>query len=144
MITEYTNINTTIAAAYNTDNTARSFLFGIKVEKEFKHNVSFSRSASLGDFSSMDVENSSLDVTGSYLLSNEFGVVLGPDDSEGLKIVSEIEETNCTNSNVDIDFDIILHSKNEPPVVHKIDVTMPTVKFVKLLHPKTEGVSLFI
>ena len=141
VITDFTNINTTIIAKYEPvqDNTARSFMFGIEIEKGFEHDVSFSPTVSMGDFSSINVEDSSLVVTGSILLSNEFGVILGPDDTQGLKVVGELQEANCTISNMNLDFDIILHGDDQVPVVHNISVDMPSVKFVKLSLPKTDG-----
>ena len=81
VITDFTGIDTTITAVYTpkTDDSYGEFIFGIQIEKAFQHAVSFSSSVSLGDFSTVSVEDSSLVIGGSFMLSDEFGVILGPD-----------------------------------------------------------------
>lgn len=79
VITNFTQIETTITAEYNpaTDDAYGSFIFGIQIEKTFEVGASFSSSVSLGDFSTLSVEQSYLVVSGSFLFANEFGVILG-------------------------------------------------------------------
>eukprot|EP00956_Cyclotella_meneghiniana_P029717 scaffold72860_cov51-Cyclotella_meneghiniana.AAC.1 len=125
VITDFTGVETNITAVYKsaTDDSYGSFLFGIEFSKSFEYDVSFSSSISLGDFSSISVVESSLAIGGSFLLSNEFGVILGPDDTEGLKCVSEISEDNCASANQNVDFDIILFRDDNPPVAYNISIT---------------------
>ena len=126
VVTDFTGINTTITAVYTpaSGDSYGEFIFGIQVDKSFEHGVSFSSSVSLGDFSTLSVEESSLVIGGSFMLANEFGVILGPDDTQGLKIVSQIDvETNCTSSNQNLDFDIILYRNDDDPIAHNISIT---------------------
>ena len=125
VITDFTNINTTIVAVYNeaSDDSYGSLLFGIKLEKDFEHVVSYSSSIMLGDFSQLVVEDASLIISGSFLLSNEFGVILGPDDTQGLKFIGEIEESQCTDSNQNFNFRIMLYHHQETPITHNISIT---------------------
>jgi hypothetical protein len=125
VITDFTSVPTNITAIYTpgTDDSYGKFNFGIHVEKAFEHEVSFSSSVSIGDFSTLSVEESSLYIGGSFMLDNEFGVILGPDDTKGLKITAQIDEaTNCTSSNKDLTFDIILYHDNDPPIAHNISI----------------------
>jgi hypothetical protein len=126
VVTDFTGIDTTISAVYTpaSGDSYGEFIFGIQVEKAFEHGVSFSSSVSLGDFSTLFVNASSLVIGGSFMLANEFGVILGPDDTQGLKIVSQIDvETNCTSSNQNLDFDIILYRNDDDPIAHNISIT---------------------
>jgi hypothetical protein len=80
-ITNFTNIPITITAKYisATEEEDGRFIVGIRIEKGLKAGVSFSSSLSLGDFSTLSVEESRLSVGGTLMLYNEFGVILGPD-----------------------------------------------------------------
>jgi hypothetical protein len=124
-VTSFTGIETTITAIYKpaTGDDYGAFTFGVQFLYAVELGVSFSSSISLGDFSVMSVEESNLAIGGSILLSNEFGVILGSDDTQGLKIVSEVSETNCTASNTNLNFDIILSRDDEPPVAHNITIS---------------------
>lgn len=104
-----------------------SHLFGIELKKALEHAVSFSSSVSLGDFSAISVEDSSLTLAGSFVLSTEFGVILGADDTKGLKIASDISKDSCTSSNENLNFDIILYHDNDAPVIHEISVNQCVV-----------------
>lgn len=57
--------------------------------------------------------------------SNTLYIVFsGPDTESSLKIVSQINnETDCTSSNQNLDFDIILYHDNDPPVARNISIT---------------------
>ena len=125
VITDFTQIDTTITAEYSpaTGDAYGFLLFGIQIEKGFEVGVNFSSSVSLGDFSTITVEESSLILDGSFFLSNEFGVILGPNPDQALKITSQINDANCTDSDQNVDFDIILYHDNDPPVAHNISVT---------------------
>lgn len=80
-ITNFTNVPTTITAEYisGSETEAGRFILGLQVEKSFDVGVSFSASLSLGDFSTLSVDESRLSIGGSLKLYNEFGVILGPD-----------------------------------------------------------------
>jgi hypothetical protein len=80
-ITNITNIPTTITAEYisATEGEDGRFIVGLRIEKGFQAGVSFSASLSLGDFTTISVEESSLSIGGTLMLYNEFGVILGPD-----------------------------------------------------------------
>ena len=125
VITDFTHIDTTITAVYNpaTDVSYGSFMFGVDFQKGFEYGVSFNASLSLGDFASVSVEESHLIVGGSFLLSNEFGVILGPDNVEGLKAISEVVEDNCTSADQNLDFDIVLYHDADAPIAHNISIT---------------------
>ena len=114
VLTEFTTIPTVIQAVYNpaTDSSAGSFMFGIQLEKEYEHEVSFSNSVSLGDLTTLAVEDSSLLIMGSFSLLNEFSVMLGPDENEGLKMFSQVRQTNCTSSDQNFDFEMILEEED--------------------------------
>ena len=125
VITDFTHIDTTITAVYNpaTDVSYGSFMFGVEFKKGFEYGVSFNSTLSLGDFASISVEESHLVVGGSFLLSNEFGVILGPDDVDGLKAISQVVEDNCTSADQNLDFDIVLYHNTDAPVAHNISIT---------------------
>ena len=122
VITDFTGIPTNITAVYvpTSDYSPGSFMFGIEFQKTYQYEISFSTSASLGDIARFAVEDSSLLIEGSFLISNEFGVVLGSDDATGLKIIGTINEANCTVSDDNVDFDIILG--DESPVSYNISI----------------------
>ena len=125
VITKFTNVPTDISAMYTpaTGDTYGSFMVGITVQKAFEVGVSFSSSVSLGDFSTLSVEESSLVLDGSFLLSNEFGVILGPNDETGLKFLGNIKDENCTSVNQNLEFEIILYHNDDPPIYHDIAIT---------------------
>ena len=123
VVTNFTGVDTTITAEYTpaTDDSYGSFLLGIQVQKAFETGVSFSTSVSLGDFSTIAVEESHLVIGGSFLLSNEFGVILGPDNTQGLKIMGSIDEDmSCPGE--DFKFDLILTHGEDDPVTHSISL----------------------
>ena len=125
VMTDFTGVETTLTAIYKpaTDDYYGSYLFGIELKKAFEHEVSFSSSVSLGDFSAISVEDSSLTLAGSFMLSTEFGVILGADDTKGLKIINQVDkDTSCSSSNKYLDFNIILYRDNDAPVIHEISV----------------------
>eukprot|EP00956_Cyclotella_meneghiniana_P043896 scaffold293011_cov142-Cyclotella_meneghiniana.AAC.1 len=124
VITNFTGVDTTITAEYTpgTDDSYGFFIFGIQVQKAFETGVSFSTSVSLGDFSTVAVEESHLVLDGSFLLFNEFGVILGPDDTQGLKIIGSIDE-NVACSDQNLNFDIILTHNEDDPITHSISLT---------------------
>jgi hypothetical protein len=111
VVTKFTGIPTEIYAVYQSrsssiDGTGK-FMFGIQFQKGFTAGVSFDSSLTLGDFATLAVKESGLRVDGSFSLTTEFGVLLGADPAESLKIVSQINETNCTGDN--FVFNISLH-----------------------------------
>ena len=122
VVTDFTGIPTNITAVYvpTTDYSPGSFMFGIEIQKSYQYGVSFSTSATLGDISKLSVKDSYLLIEGSFLISNEFGVILGSADDAGLKIVGTIDESNCTSSDQNVDFDIILGDKS--PITHNIRI----------------------
>ena len=125
VLTEFTTIPTVIQAVYNpaTDSSAGSFMFGIQLEKEYEHEVSFSSSVSLGDLTTLTVEDSSLLIRGSFSLLNEFSVMLGPDENEGLKIFSQVRATNCTSSDQNVDFVMILEEDDGSPITEAMSIS---------------------
>ena len=124
VVTDFTGIPTNITAVYNqaTDYSSGSFMFGIEMQKTYEYEVSFSSSVSLGDFTTLTVEDSSLVIDGSFTIANEFGVILGSEESDNLKILGEVNETNCTDLDQNVDFDIILYKENNPPIAHNISI----------------------
>lgn len=119
-ITEFTNISTTITAEYKsgTETSDGKFILGIRVKKAFEKDVSFSSSLSLGDFSTLSVDNSSLSVGGSFELYNEFGVILGSDDKQGLKMLRQISEADCERP--EFELTLTLYHDQDTPVEHTI------------------------
>lgn len=75
-ITDFTEIETTIAVSYSegSETEPGSFLFGIEFEKNFEVDLSFSSSVSLGDIAELSVVESLLSISGGFYLTNEFGV----------------------------------------------------------------------
>jgi hypothetical protein len=126
VVSNFTNIPTTITAEYlsATAHEDGKFLLGIQVEKKFQKEVSFSSSLSLGDFSTMTVDQTSLLIGGSLVLYHEFGVILSPDDSESLKILGEINSTSCERKN--FEFNITLYHDDDKPETHTISMIICT------------------
>ena len=124
VVTDFTGIPTNITAVYNqaTDYSSGSFMFGIEMQKTYEYEVSFSSSVSLGDFTTLTVEDSSLVIEGSFTIANEFGVILGSEENANLKIFNTVPITNCTDLDQNVDFDIILYKENNPPIAHNISI----------------------
>ena len=124
VITDFTGIETTISAVYTqpTEESYGQYFFDIQVKKDFLQDTTFEQSVSLGDLTKLSVEESSLSIGGSFLLSNEFGVILGPDDTKGLKIISQLGQENCISSDQSVDFDIILYRDDDTPIIHNITI----------------------
>lgn len=95
-ITDFTGINTTIAVSYSsgTQSAPGSFIFGIEFSKSFDTSLEFQSSLSLGDLADLSVEDASLNVTGSFSISNEFAVVFQPNESDRLKLLGSLSD-NC-------------------------------------------------
>ena len=125
VITNFTTIETVITAEYNPaiDSSIGSFMFGIQLEKEYEHEVSFSSSVSLGDFATLAVKDSSLRIEGSFGLLNEFNVKLGSNQNEGLKSFSQVKETNCTTPDQNVNFDVIIQEDDDSPITRKISIS---------------------
>lgn len=123
VVSNFTNIPTTITAEYHsaTDQEDGKFILGIQVEKAFQNEVSFSSSLSLGDFSTLTVDQSSLVIGGALEVYHEFGIILGADDTESLKIVGEINATSCESSS--FAFNITLYHDDDDPITHTLGMT---------------------
>ena len=97
-ITSFTGLDTVINVSYSegTEDVPGSFLFGIEFSKQLTPlDVSFNSSLALGDVAEILVTSSSLVVNAKLSVSNEFGVIFGPDETEELKLTSSPNDGAC-------------------------------------------------
>ena len=117
-ITDFTGIDTTITVVYSEGygDVPGRFLFGIEFSKTLVPlDVSFASSLALGDVADISVTNSNLMVEGRLSVSNEFGVIFAPDDTEEMKLTAGLSgpvddddglTSTCPSSDANIDFSI--------------------------------------
>jgi len=97
-LTDFLNVETTVALRYSggTASEPGSFLFGIQFTKEVGYHPSFNKTLpGFGDFAKLSVEESFLDISGTFTLGTEFGVIFEPDKTEKLKLLGSLSEDGC-------------------------------------------------
>lgn len=102
VLSRITSINTTVSIKYSEGaiDEPGSLLFGIKFDAGVRTPpISLSPSLPLGDLASVKVQNASIALLGNMSVSNEFGIIFGPDDNSSLKLTGlRKNETICSKT----------------------------------------------
>ncbi len=102
VLSAVTSIVTKVTITYSEGAVGKpgSLLFGIIFEGGVQTPpIRFSPSLQLGDLTSIKVQNCTFELRGYMRISNEFGIVFGPDDSSSLKLAgARRNETICSRT----------------------------------------------
>ena len=128
VLTAVTTIDTTVTIQYSEGAAGEpgSLLFGIAFEGNVQTppgGISFDSTLQLGDLASVKVQDASFEFLGQISVSNEFGIVFSPDESESLKLVGVRQNENETSCNTTAFNATIIYEKDNTKGNETITIT---------------------